>query len=143
MASPHVLGRERTPVRRVPVYNFGVAGTRTYFVGELGLAAPVPVWVHNNNSDRVPVPDDAQNAPKHMKNRTTVPGTAKGGATFENREGRLPTVDGSGKEITYQEWDTEAPQPNSLRGLRRIVTGSDGEAYYTDDHYDTFTEISG
>jgi hypothetical protein len=38
----------------VPVYNFGVAGTRTYFVGDLGLAAPVPVWVHNNNTDKIP-----------------------------------------------------------------------------------------
>jgi hypothetical protein len=49
-----VLGVERTPVRRVPVYNFGVAGTRTYFVGDMGLADPVPVWVHNVNTEKVP-----------------------------------------------------------------------------------------
>lgn len=112
-------------------------------MGDLGLAAPVPVWVHNHNTAKVPVQDDAQNALKHIKeNGTKVPGTVKGGVKFENREGRLPTVDGSGNAITYQEWDIEAPQPDGLRGLRRIVTGSDGKAYYTDDHYGTFTEIS-
>jgi len=27
------------------------------------------------------------------------------------------------------------------RGPERIVTGSDGRAYYTSDHYTTFTEM--
>jgi ribonuclease T1 len=28
------------------------------------------------------------------------------------------------------------------RGARRIVTGSDGERYYTDDHYESFHRIA-
>ena len=27
------------------------------------------------------------------------------------------------------------------RGARRIVTGEDGSAYWTDDHYDSFSVI--
>ena len=32
---------------------------------------------------------------------------------------------------------------DGLRVLMRIVTGRDGERYYTDDHYDTFRLIVG
>ncbi len=52
----------------------------------------------------------------------------------------LPTHDANGNPITYSEWDSHQPGPGQ-RGSERIVTGSDGSAWYTDDHYATFKQI--
>ncbi|MBF6168277.1 ribonuclease [Streptomyces gardneri] len=69
-----------------------------------------------------------------------APGT-KGGERWMNRGGDLPATDGSGKPITYQEWDVNPKQPGRSRDAERIVTGSDGSAWYTGDHYKTFTRM--
>ncbi|MGO8967782.1 MAG: ribonuclease domain-containing protein [Mycobacterium sp.] len=66
---------------------------------------------------------------------------ARGGSSYENRDGNLPTTDGSGKPITYQEWDVNPKAPGQNRGNERIVTGSDGSAWYTPDHYGTFQRL--
>lgn len=60
----------------------------------------------------------------------------KDGTTFSNREGLLPDQgDGYYKEYTV-------PTPGSDdRGARRIVTGSGGEFYWTEDHYRSFERI--
>ncbi|WP_280233931.1 ribonuclease domain-containing protein [Nocardia cyriacigeorgica] len=68
------------------------------------------------------------------------PGT-KGGDRFYNRGGDLPAKDADGKAITYQEWDVNPKQPGRSRDAERIVTGSDGSAWYTGDHYETFTRM--
>ncbi|AHH15908.1 putative guanyl-specific ribonuclease [Nocardia nova SH22a] len=69
-----------------------------------------------------------------------APGT-KGGDQWMNRSGDLPKTDSSGKTIRYQEWDVNPKQPGHTRDAERIVTGSDGSAYYTGDHYKTFTRM--
>ncbi|MER7454386.1 ribonuclease domain-containing protein [Nocardia beijingensis] len=69
-----------------------------------------------------------------------APGT-KGGERWMNRGGDLPATDGSGKPITYQEWDVNPKQSGRSRDAERIVTGSDGSAWYTGDHYKTFTRM--
>jgi hypothetical protein len=71
-----------------------------------------------------------------------APGT-KGGSAFANtpppgRPPLLPTTDTSGKPITYQEWDVNPKVPGQGRDEQRIITGSDGSAWYTNDHYGTF-----
>jgi ribonuclease T1 len=58
------------------------------------------------------------------------------GIVFENREGLLPD-EPSGY---YREYTVVTPGEDD-RGARRIVTGRGGEAYYTDDHYDSFVRI--
>jgi ribonuclease T1 len=59
------------------------------------------------------------------------------GVVFENREGILP-VRPSGY---YHEYTV--PTPGSAdRGARRIVTGENGEIFWTDDHYDSFAWIA-
>ncbi|MVU78796.1 ribonuclease [Nocardia sp. ET3-3] len=68
------------------------------------------------------------------------PGT-HGGDTWNNRDGSLPRKDSSGKAISYQEWDVNPKQPGQTRDAERIITGSDGSAYYTGDHYKTFTRM--
>ncbi|MGY4101405.1 ribonuclease domain-containing protein [Nocardia sp. R16R-3T] len=65
----------------------------------------------------------------------------KGGDRWMNRAGTLPAKDSAGTAITYQEWDVNPKQPNRSRDAERIVTGSDGSAWYTSDHYETFTRM--
>ena len=60
----------------------------------------------------------------------------KDGAAFGNREGRLPRQ-GRGY---YREYTVGTPGLRD-RGARRIITGRDGDRYYTDDHYRTFRRI--
>ena len=59
------------------------------------------------------------------------------GAVFENREGILPDRPSG----SYHEYTVPTPG-SSDRGARRIVTGADGEMYWTADHYDSFSWIA-
>jgi guanyl-specific ribonuclease Sa/uncharacterized protein YukE len=90
------------------------------------------------------VPQDAQNALNEIDKGDWPPEDIRGGGTFQN-DGRgggevLPRQEPNGTPITYQEWDVNAAGPNG-RDAERIVTGSDGSAYYTNDHYNTFTNM--
>ena len=56
-----------------------------------------------------------------------------GGRRFENRERRVP-------KGTYREYDVNPKIRNKDRGPERIVIEQkSGKAYYTADHYKTFT----
>lgn len=57
-------------------------------------------------------------------------------STFQNREGLLP----SRPKGYYREYTVITPG-ESDRGARRIVTGGEGEFYYTDDHYASFQRV--
>jgi dienelactone hydrolase len=74
------------------------------------------------------------------KNGEAMPGY-EGGRTFGNFERRLPQTDDKGRRIKYREWDVNPLKPGVNRGPERLITGSDGAAYYTDDHYATFKKI--
>lgn len=63
-------------------------------------------------------------------------GAAIGGDRFSNREGILPKADGR----TYTECDLYTYGMDS-RGAFRLVFSSDGLYFYTDDHYESFTEL--
>ncbi|MFB7663877.1 ribonuclease [Kitasatospora sp. NPDC056138] len=58
------------------------------------------------------------------------------GVVFENRESRLPRHPNG----YYHEFTVVTPGSGD-RGTRRVVTGTDGEQYWTADHYSTFQEI--
>lgn len=58
------------------------------------------------------------------------------GVTFENREGLLPDEERG----YYREYTVPTPGSDD-RGARRLVTGDDGEVYYTDDHYASFSRV--
>ncbi len=60
------------------------------------------------------------------------------GGVFKNREGLLPQQSSG----YYHEYTVKTPG-SSDRGARRIVTGKNGEFYYTDDHYASFRIITG
>jgi ribonuclease T1 len=63
-------------------------------------------------------------------------------APFKNLESRLPVMDMSTfRTIQYIEHDIRVVTDPKLRGLERIVTGTDGSIWYTADHYLTFIRI--
>ena len=64
-----------------------------------------------------------------------APGKSIGGDRFGNYEGLLPR----GKGLTYREADCH--YTGGKRGAERIIWSSDGRVWYTDDHYQTFTEL--
>ena len=61
---------------------------------------------------------------------------ARDGAIFANREGALPRQ----KRGYYHEYTVKTPGERT-RGARRIVAGTAGEMYYSDDHYNHFRRI--
>ena len=60
-------------------------------------------------------------------------GSAIGGDYFGNRQGTLP-------EGKYTECDLNTNGQKS-RGAERLVFSKDGHYYYTEDHYETFTQV--
>lgn len=59
----------------------------------------------------------------------------KGGRSFQNYDNILP------KGISYKEYDIYPYIEGQNRGAERLVLGSDGSAWYTCDHYKTFSRI--
>lgn len=67
-----------------------------------------------------------------------APGKCIGGDYFGNYEGILPEVDGR----EYHECDIDTLGAKK-RGAKRIIYSNDGQIYYTEDHYETFTLLYG
>jgi guanyl-specific ribonuclease Sa len=68
----------------------------------------------------------------------------QGGGDFRN-DGRgggqvLPQTTPQGSPIQYREWDVN-PAPTGKRDAERVITGTDGSAYYTSDHYTSLIKI--
>ncbi len=63
-------------------------------------------------------------------------GAAIGGDRFGNREGLLPKASGR----TYTECDLNTDGASS-RGAERLIFSNDGLYFYTEDHYESFTEV--
>ena len=61
-----------------------------------------------------------------------APGKSIGGDRFGNYEGQLP-------KGSYRECDVN--YKSGRRGAERIIYSSDGDIYYTYDHYETFTKL--
>ena len=64
-----------------------------------------------------------------------APGKSIGGDRFGNYEGLLPQVKGR-KYYEADCWYT-----GGRRNEHRVIYSSDGHVWYTDDHYQTFTEL--
>ena len=66
-----------------------------------------------------------------------IEGAAIGGDRFSNYEGTLP--DKKGRKYFECDIDTDG---KGSRGPKRLVYSDDGLYFYTEDHYDTFTEYT-
>jgi guanyl-specific ribonuclease Sa len=117
---------------------------------ELLEAAQIPLLTGGTSAlanQLVPaiVPITALNTLSYVDRMGQAPFGNSGGRTFENdgRQGGtvLPKTNSAGKPIAYTEWDVNSSLSTGKRDAKRIVRGSDGSAYYTGDHYTTFTRI--
>jgi guanyl-specific ribonuclease Sa len=128
--------------------NFVYSAIGFEFVG--GPTMPFPVKLgQGRTSEPVPAPpaapQKAYDTLKEVESTGSAPQGHVGGRRFQN-DGRgggqvLPKQAAEGSAIHYQEWDVNPKQAGVNRGSERLVTGSDGSAYYTGDHYRTFTKI--
>ncbi|MEW2120019.1 ribonuclease domain-containing protein [Streptomyces sp. NPDC005474] len=97
------------------------------------------------NSACGPVPEKAYGTLNHIDQNGTHPPGFKGGCTFKNLgrngEEKLPELDSARNSITYQEWDVNPYTKGVNRGAERLITGSEGSARYTTDHYTSYVQI--
>ena len=104
----------------------------------LGLAIFKPAKMVDKAIDTTEkvLPDKALKTLREVRENGKAPPGQNGGK-FKNREGRLPE-DGS-----YREYDVDPKPPKGTprNGDRLVVDQDTGRAYFTDDHYETFTEI--
>ncbi len=77
----------------------------------------------------------------YIRNHQKAPDGYVGGRQFQNRERQLPDQTDQGEWIQYNEWDVKPLIKGKNRGPERLVTGSDGSAWYTQDHYRSFQKI--
>ncbi|WP_156157363.1 ribonuclease domain-containing protein [Methanosarcina siciliae] len=86
------------------------------------------------------IPEKAMDIARKIKeNNGKVPTGYKGGRSFKN-DGRnggqvLP------ESINYKEYDIDPYVRGNNRVSERIVIGDDGSVWYTNNHYETFTQI--
>lgn len=105
-------------------------------------------------SSQTPLPDAAEparirpGAPAkvyevlaYIRKHDRAPEGYIGGRRFGNYEKHLPQTTDGGRRIEYREWDVNPKRKGKNRGAERLVTGSDGRAWYTRDHYNSFTEV--
>ena len=82
------------------------------------------------------IPDYVLSTLVYIRINNEAPQGYVGGRKFFNREKRLPEI----KEEHYREWDVHPKRQGQNRGAERLVTSSQN-AYYTKDHYNSFTQI--
>ncbi|MEV6116320.1 ribonuclease domain-containing protein [Streptomyces sp. NPDC052109] len=104
------------------------AAPADHVVSSVGTAVP-------DHAQRTLSLIDAGQWPPHDNSGT------RGGEAWPNRDGVLPGVDADGNPIHYLQWDVNRKQPGHPRDSERIVTGTDGSAWYTGDRLLTFTRM--
>lgn len=110
----------------------------------LGLQGPLGADCRPHTVAPAQIPSAAWRTLEHVRRTGEAPPGQVGGRRFGNfgsgGEQKLPTRGGRGR-IEYREWDIHPKRPGVNRGPERLVTGSDGRAWYTADHYCSFTEM--
>jgi len=87
------------------------------------------------------IPSKVYEVLKYIRENNSAPDGYVGGRKFGNYEKLLPKKEPSGRRINYQEWDVNPKKQGRNRGVERLITGSDGKAYFTNNHYKSFVEI--
>lgn len=133
MASRHAPSRLRTALA-IAVGLASLAGVARAQVG----AMP-------RREEAIRVPAKVEPVLRAIDESGHAPPGHAGGGDYHNsgRRGEqlLPKVDRDGDPIAYRTWDVNPSGPGRSRGAERLVTGSDGSAYYTPDDYRTFATV--
>jgi ribonuclease T1 len=94
----------------------------------------------NKNKQRE-IPPKVYKVLAYVRENGRAPEGYQGGRKFGNFEKRLPLKDDAGKLMRYKEWDVNPKKQGKNRGAERLITSENKRAWYTRDHYDSFTEI--
>jgi guanyl-specific ribonuclease Sa len=109
------------------------------------LVRKSPAENPNTSRPRPTVPRKVLQVLEYVEKNSHAPDGYEGGRTFLNLgnggDQSLPNFDANANPIKYKEWDVNPHVPGKNRGAERLVTGSDGRAYYTADHYRTFIRV--
>jgi guanyl-specific ribonuclease Sa len=89
-----------------------------------------------------PAPENAWNTFDQVETSGSPLAGYKGGGSFAN-DGRAGSQILPSEGAPYREWDVNPNVQGVDRGGERIVTGSNGTAYYTSNHYQSFTQFWG
>ena len=125
------------------MYNLTVDTIHTYYV----IVGTTSVLVHNTGPDcgtlinEGPSPQNAYDVLARVDDKKAPFPGYKGGRPFANDGRQGTTILPRGNGETYQEWDVHPNIKGVDRGGERLVTGSDGSAWYTNDHYESFFRI--
>ncbi len=121
--------------------------------GQQPATITVPVQPGNNNTNTnantqqnnarkdASIPQKVYDVLNYIRSHNHAMNGYVGGRVFSNREQILAQTDNNGNPIQYHEWDVNPKIEGQNRGTERIITGSDGRAWYTNDHYQSFKEI--
>lgn len=109
----------------------------------------VAINVNKASKFKEPKPSAQENATpqkvykvlEYVRQNNRSPEGYVGGKRFGNFEKLLPLKDENGKKLTYQEWDVNPRRHRENRGAERLITSNDHRAWYTSDHYQSFTEL--
>jgi guanyl-specific ribonuclease Sa len=113
----------------------------------LALGLALPGWADCRPHTVAPsqIPEAAWRTLATVRRTGEAPPDQVGGRRFGNYgrggEEKLPVRGPGGRRIDYREWDIHPRSSGRNRGPERVVTGSDGRAWYTADHYCSFTEM--
>jgi predicted Zn-dependent protease len=105
---------------------------------EVAANTPLPKRAAGTTEPTIAVsqlPDEARETLRLIAANGPFP-FERDGIEFKNREGRLPYRPGG----YYREYTVVTPGERT-RGARRLITGANGERYYSDDHYATFSRV--
>ncbi|WP_405165873.1 ribonuclease [Nocardia sp. NBC_01499] len=139
-----MTGAGSTSKRFVHILAVVAAALTLVFGLSTGEQSPRPVHGESVTLVSAAVPQRAWDTLARIDAGTWPPNDGsgtKGGGTWTNQEKSLPSTDSAGRRISYQEWDVNIKKPGHNRDAERIVTGSDKSAWYTGDHYVTFTRM--
>jgi guanyl-specific ribonuclease Sa len=109
--------------------------------GAARMQAPAAPQAVQMERAQASVPQPALATLAYVRAHHQAPPGYEGGRRFGNYERRLPERDASNHRIDYQEWDVHPHLERRNRGAERLITGSDGRAWFTADHYATFVEV--
>ncbi len=106
-----------------------------------GVPQPGPTQAQVEAAPQDPIPAHARETLAYIRQHGFAPPGYVGGRVFGNYEGLLPRYNTRRKRIEYREWDVRPVAEGRNRGAERLVTGSDGRAWYSADHYRNFLEV--
>jgi hypothetical protein len=133
------FGRKSTKEEAVDIAIFAGVGFAGKIAGGIvsGRLRPFLRRADDSLSLGKAVPQKVVDTLEHVRQTGKPPAGFVGGRTFRNAEGRLPS---GGR---YREFDVDPrPLPGNTRNAERLVVDENsGRAWYTDDHYGTFTEV--